>query len=158
MNEITETFFNSIVEETTRAELRQSICTAETATGNEVAGPVCSNVQPSALRRTKNYRNKTKKETSERKVSLEDSRRRETERAEAFPFENKQLKFSSPMTPKVHLIGMKQFLTSPDFLVLMRVSRFERFVLLINLCIINDDRDGSVTFFAVKGRIGFTGR
>ena len=123
--------------------------------GNEVECPVCSNVQPSAPRRTRNCRNK--KETSERKVSFEDSRRRETERTDAFPFENK-LKFSSLMTPKVHLIDMKQFLTSPDFSILMRGSLFERFMLLINIRIINDDRDGSVTFLTVKERIGFTGR
>ena len=56
------------------------------------------------------------KETRERKTSFEDSRRRETERAEAFRFENKPLKFSSLTTSKVHLFDMKQFLTSPGSL------------------------------------------
>ena len=52
MNETTEILFDSIVEDTAYAELGQSICTTETATGNEVDDPVCSNVQPSASRRT----------------------------------------------------------------------------------------------------------
>ena len=41
---------------------------------------------------------------------------RETERAEAFQFRKKQLKFSSPMTLNVRFIDMKQFLTSPGSL------------------------------------------
>ena len=80
------------------------------------------------------------------------------ERAEAFWFRKKQLKFSSPMTLNVRFIDMKQFLTSPDFLILIERRRLERFVLPINIRVIVDDLDGSVTFLAVKGRIGFTGR
>ena len=65
MNETTEILFDSIVEDTAYAELGQSICTTETVMGNEVECPVCSNVQPSAPRRTRNCRNKKKKRPKE---------------------------------------------------------------------------------------------
>ena len=96
----------------TRTELWQGIWTAESATSNEVEGPVCTNVQPRSSRRTEQTVETKQKETRERKVSFGDSRRRETERAEAFQLRKKLLKFSSLMTPKVRLIDMKQFQTS----------------------------------------------
>ena len=69
MNETTEILFDSIVEDTAYAELGQSICTTETAMGNEVEGPVCSNVQPSGPRRTKKAV-ETKPERNARKKSF----------------------------------------------------------------------------------------
>ena len=79
MNETTELFFNSIIEETTRAELGQSICTTETVTGNEGEGPACSNVQHSTPRRTKKTVETKPKRNARRKSffgKLEEARNR----------------------------------------------------------------------------------
>ena len=78
MNETTEIFFNSIIEESTRAEL-EHICTVEKVTGNEVESPVDLNAQPCSPRSTKKTIESKPKRKARKKSflgKLEDARKR----------------------------------------------------------------------------------